>query len=202
MTNPTLPVLRLALALVSAHHVPGYVVAAAQQETAAVFRRVGVEIEWTVDAARRDAIPVTVWAHDSRVMRAFDRRVLGAVVAGGNGRESAWLFFERIERDTEPYGVDPALVLGDAIAHEVGHLLLPRGTHGERGLMRAAWRKDDMYLAARGQLGFTREEATVVRAQVAARPGGASVEQQRAARVDPGTGARNTLDGVKPTVGR
>jgi hypothetical protein len=34
---------------------------------------------------------------------------------------------------------DPAVVLGRAIAHELGHLLLGTSTHGPQGLMRATW---------------------------------------------------------------
>ena len=41
-------------------------------------------------------------------------------------------------------GCDGATVLGYAIAHEVGHLLLGTNHHGSAGLMRAVWPRSDL----------------------------------------------------------
>ena len=58
--------------------------------------------------------------------------------------------------------------MGHAIAHEVGHLLLPRGTHGPAGLMRGTWGMEDMRDAVQGHLGFSTMEAAIIRARLAA----------------------------------
>jgi hypothetical protein len=96
--------------------------------------------------------------------------VLGAVVGGGDGREGAWVFFRRVQTSSDRLGLDAAIVLGDAVAHEIGHLLLPRGTHSASGLMRAAWTDEDLLLAVRGQLGFTETEARVIKDAILLRP--------------------------------
>jgi hypothetical protein len=40
--------------------------------------------------------------------------------------------------------IDPALVLGRAIAHELGHMLLGTSRHAETGLMRALWSQREL----------------------------------------------------------
>ena len=49
------------------------------------------------------------------------------------------------------------MILASAIAHEVGHLLLPDGRHSPEGLMRACWTRDDFHRANQGQLRFSNE---------------------------------------------
>jgi hypothetical protein len=41
-------------------------------------------------------------------------------------------------------GVDPSTVLGRAIAHELGHLLIGRPRHASQGLMRAFWSQAEL----------------------------------------------------------
>jgi hypothetical protein len=61
-------------------------------------------------------------------------------------------------------GVGPGILLGRAIAHEVGHLLLGSGYHSERGVMRAEW-PDQMLSGTATDWGFsTREAARILTA--------------------------------------
>ena len=63
---------------------------------------------------------------------------------------------------------DNVTVLAHAMAHEIGHLLLPYG-HSAAGLMRADWDAKDMRLAAHGRLNFTREQAELIRTRLLGR---------------------------------
>ena len=54
-------------------------------------------------------------------------------------------------------------VLGCAIAHEIGHLLLRSGTHSSEGVMRADLRPDDLRRAAQRRLTFTPEQRDRIR---------------------------------------
>ena len=83
---------------------------------------------------------------------------LGLAVAS---RSTAYVFFNRLIAATQTRPVDLALVLGRAIAHEVGHVLLPPGRHSRHGLMRAEL---DFGLA---NPRFTREEGETLRAGLA-----------------------------------
>jgi len=51
----------------------------------------------------------------------------------------ATVFSDRIEAAATRVGIDAGTLLGRVMAHEVGHLLLGRGYHGEAGIMRAEW---------------------------------------------------------------
>jgi hypothetical protein len=62
------------------------------------------------------------------------------------------------------YEVSTELVLGCAIAHELGHLLLPVRGHSAAGLMRACWSRNEFHRAERGQLTFSPEEIVRIRA--------------------------------------
>jgi hypothetical protein len=54
--------------------------------------------------------------------------------------------------------------LGYAIAHETGHLLGLR--HSEFGIMRAAWRPNDLLNLAYGDLAFTAQQSAIIRSEV------------------------------------
>jgi hypothetical protein len=55
-----------------------------------------------------------------------------------------------------------ANILGLAIAHEMGHLLLPYNTHSDTGIMRATWDREDLSRGANGSLLFSQKEAQLI----------------------------------------
>lgn len=63
------------------------------------------------------------------------------------------------------YGV----ILGDLMAHELGHLLLGVGSHSPTGLMHVPWYKKELDSIAEGSLLFTSRERERMRYQVLAR---------------------------------
>ena len=87
----------------------------------------------------------------------------------------AYVFYDRVESIARAYlgrglllgnhEIDTVIVLAHAMAHEIGHLLLPHG-HSDAGLMRADWNADDLRGAAGGHLNFTVEQAAVIRARL------------------------------------
>jgi hypothetical protein len=60
-------------------------------------------------------------------------------------------------------------ILGHAVAHEIGHVLLRRESHSSGGLMRSVWSRSDLQKMSAGNLGFTGEEARRLRAGVVRR---------------------------------
>ena len=74
----------------------------------------------------------------------------------------ATVFSDRIGRAAPRLGVGADTLLGLVIAHEVGHLLLGVGYHGETGVMRAQW-PAQLLGGARGQWRFSRREAAAMR---------------------------------------
>jgi hypothetical protein len=48
----------------------------------------------------------------------------------------AFVFYDRLLDAAASHPIDTAVVLGQVMAHELGHLLLPPGPHSRFGLMR------------------------------------------------------------------
>jgi len=56
----------------------------------------------------------------------------------------ATIYIDRVKWMAEQAGVDAAALLGRAIAHELGHLLMATGAHGSNGLMRPVWSQSEI----------------------------------------------------------
>jgi hypothetical protein len=94
------------------------------------------------------------------------RRALGLSVVdpvAGSGT-LATVFINRVEDSARHAGADPGLLLGRAIAHEVGHLILRTNEHGDRGLMRAIWTEQEMARNAHDDWVFAGSERRLLRA--------------------------------------
>jgi hypothetical protein len=82
----------------------------------------------------------------------------------------ATIYADRVLLLAGSAGTDPATLLGHAIAHEIGHLLLASNAHGTRGLMRPLWDRADLRRARERDWQFTPEEARAMRRRLDARP--------------------------------
>jgi hypothetical protein len=78
-----------------------------------------------------------------------------------------YAFYGRIEASAERHRTDVAKVLGYVIAHELGHILLARGTHSSAGIMNGRWGQFQMDLVADSLLRFTIEQAKLIRSSAA-----------------------------------
>ena len=81
----------------------------------------------------------------------------------------ASVYYDRIERSARYSSASTAQILGYAIAHEIGHILLRTTRHSSTGIMIAKWRPTELQHAAQGLLGFTPQQAEYMRAEIAAR---------------------------------
>jgi hypothetical protein len=80
----------------------------------------------------------------------------------GRRARLAYILEDRVSAVSRGYNVRPEIVLGAAIAHEIGHMLLSRG-HTSEGLMRAQFNQTDFRRIAAGELHFTEIEAADIR---------------------------------------
>lgn len=148
--------------------------ARAQREVERIFEDAGVRITW-VDAG-------TAAGGDS-VTTPLPRRVILWLVnierdskAGASGcalglavgsTSTTYVFVNRVAAATRDRPVDRPIFIGHAIAHEVGHVLLPPGRHSRYGLMRG-----DLDFSVTNPARFTREEIEALRRGLAARSTG------------------------------
>jgi hypothetical protein len=149
--------------------VPAPVMAAAQIEVNAVFEETGVQIEPTApdaDGGGRSVLHVVVIPRRGGAFAHSQTIVLGSAMTTSNGTRVAWIYYEPIAAEAAAYSVPIASVLACAIAHELGHLLLPVLAHADAGLMRASWGQPDFRRAARGSLRFSEDEGKQMRAAI------------------------------------
>jgi hypothetical protein len=95
----------------------------------------------------------------------IDTRVRGGVLAT--------VYIDRIEWLAHDAGTDRRTLLGRAIAHELGHLLLATTTHGPVGLMRAYWSREEVRRGQPRDWSFAPTELAAMRRRAEAREGDA-----------------------------
>ena len=142
----------------------------AEKEVVRIYATAGVHAIW------RDGLPladetragtrahVTVAILDARATERttagepWDSKIIGRA-ARAAGR--AYIFYPRLELAARFHGRHVGMVLGAAMAHEVGHLLLSKNSHSNVGIM-----GDDLNLKALlplGVLGFTPAQSAEIR---------------------------------------
>lgn len=75
----------------------------------------------------------------------------------------ATIYADRVQLLAASAGIDAATLLGRAIAHELGHLLLATNAHATRGLMRPTWSRDELRNSRGADWIFTPEEVAHLR---------------------------------------
>ena len=73
--------------------------------------------------------------------------------------EIANVFMNRVTEQAAIGEFSVSRMLGHAIAHEIGHLLLGDNSHSPGGIMVAPWSKQDLWRMSKGKLLFTHQES-------------------------------------------
>ena len=192
-----IPTLTIVLEVRDHARIPTHIVTRAKAEMTRIYRDACVNIIWS-DPAPGTGQPQPLpspgatdpgFALVVLPRQMTDRLVVATEALGGAAgtREErgrmAYVFYDRVERvarthlhtgrRTGTYDFDDVVVLAHAMAHEIGHLLLPYG-HSATGLMRANWDEADLRRAVRRQLNFTTQQAESIRARLLTLPGGES----------------------------
>ena len=81
----------------------------------------------------------------------------------------ATIYIDRVEWLAREAGTDSRVLLGRAIAHELGHLLMATTTHGPVGLMRAMWSLEEVRLGQPRDWSFAPPELAAIRRRAEAR---------------------------------
>ena len=76
----------------------------------------------------------------------------------------AYIWYDRVRSRTVASSWEGDSILGHAMAHEIGHLLLGSNSHAYVGLMSAHWFNAELRRASRGALLFTSSEQERLRA--------------------------------------
>ena len=158
--------LAVVLQMSNAAGAPAKTIAAAEAQVARMFHEIGVDVAWRSAAdsgADNEVIRVVLIPYETRGLRQRRFPAMGAALRVSPRTRVAYVFFRQIEDEASRHVVSATLVLACAIAHELGHLLLPDDGHSASGLMRAVWDRDDFCRANQGQLRFLPEQAARIR---------------------------------------
>lgn len=156
--------------------------ARAQTETARLFRRAGIQIEWQpgdpsdgeaheVDLSKpkRGSVYVPSWQYVAvrilgRCAPGVRPRLLGTALPFAKYGVQATVFAGPIEEDATRFSLPMTSLLGYVLAHEIGHVLLGSEDHSMSGIMRGVWDRDDYHWISCGAFGFSDEDAARMRA--------------------------------------
>ena len=137
----------------------------AQDVATRVFHLSGLALVW-VDAGTCPArcLTVRIVTEPVTAQSRRDPHILGVAPSMPEARGiNLWVFYPRIRALSAELGMDASQLLGHAMAHELGHLLLPYGAHSLAGLMRGKWDRAQVRAAAEGLLTFTPDQAGLIR---------------------------------------
>jgi hypothetical protein len=144
----------------------------ARQHVARIFAAAGIGVEWhepgrsSSCSAGHPELQVGLVEKAERKRQVQDGAMGLAIPGPTLAGALAYIFFDSVHRTARTNHLDPAAMLGHAMAHELGHLLLPYGSHSPNGLMRARWQTRDFKALTDQRLLFSAEESGVMKARL------------------------------------
>jgi hypothetical protein len=114
--------------------VPAAILKESQGEVARIFADAGLGVEWTETGPR-----FTVQIVTSALGYAGASSPVMGVALHRAGGATVQIFFKQVQEFARTRHVDVSALLAYVIAHEIGHLLMPRMPHSATGLMKADW---------------------------------------------------------------
>lgn len=166
--------------------VPISELAAALRTTHEILRRADLGVDWVQCRARRDGpVPavcdqplssgdVVVRLIEGSDKESGERRALGYSLFDADGVSGfATVYVDRVDWLAKRAQYPRAPVLGRAIAHEIGHLMLRSNEHTESGLMREVWTAEQVVRNRREDWTFSADQGGDLRNARLARSGNA-----------------------------
>jgi hypothetical protein len=162
-------------------HVSSGSLTRARTVVTAMYERIGVRTEWMgvvqqreghAGPARRDELSRIPIAQVTLIILtpkmaarghvSEDALGFAAVPDEGMGR-IAYAIYDRVRVTAARAAMNEDDLLGFVMAHEIAHLMLPRGAHAEGGLMRGHWNVRDFQQTDVLKLGFSPDQASEIR---------------------------------------
>ena len=165
-------------------HVPPALLSSAAAVVTRMYEGIGVRIKWTGvvrwngDHARFDhreetshaalgQLTIIILNSKMAARGHVKEEVLGfaAVADEGMGR-IAYAIYDRVRSIALELPINEAELLGFVMAHEIGHLMLPRGSHSSAGLMKSDWDIHDLEEVDLLKLQFSEQQAAQIRSTI------------------------------------
>jgi hypothetical protein len=140
----------------------------ARKDAARILAAAGVRLDWQQAEEPAD---LTLYLL-ARAMLRTSGDALGYTAidpSSASGCNFAHLLYPAIEQTARGSETAVSTILGAAMAHEIGHILLNSTAHSPSGIMTATFGYKQTQQAGKRQLLFTTDQAAHIRAQVALR---------------------------------
>ena len=173
------PAPRLTVRVFNYAQVPLHTQSDGQRIAARIFHRAGIETSWLdcsltsegkyqmsdcEESAPASSLALSLVPGPPATIAQFGSKTLGVAALSEKGTPAAaGVFYDQVQKLARGDAASTAMILGHAMAHELGHLLLGTNSHSPVGLMRAQWSRRDLQLASAGDLGFTEGQAALIR---------------------------------------
>jgi hypothetical protein len=148
----------------------------AQRLVSDSYRSIGVRTAWAAtrhpfsereepaDCCATEDLTIIVLTPRMAELTRFPKDAVGCAVVGpGGGGRIAYIRYDRVEASAIQADWDAGDFMAVVVAHEVGHLLLPIGSHSPDGLMRGQWDVNDLRRTDPRTLSFTPRQAELIR---------------------------------------
>jgi hypothetical protein len=137
----------------------------AEAEVTRLYALIDVDLIWLTRVPGPDTrlhiICLVTWEPSENKV---SRSVLGYTpTSPGHRGILGYVFLRRVEQASQRFKARVDNVLAVSIAHELGHMRLPDGSHSKTGLMQAPWDSTHFRSASAGLLLFSEETAVLIR---------------------------------------
>lgn len=183
--HETSPEAVLQVRLYDRAQVPAETLQLAMGESSRIFKMAGIKLDWnqpSVEPSEDRGLDMS--AADARrtggdreylvirILRTTSANVfpgaLGFALPFAQSGAHVEIFYDRVLATARSRNAIPYLVLGCAMAHESGHVLLRSSDHSSGGLMQTNWNELTWHLASKGLLAFLPGEKSQMRQRVLA----------------------------------
>ena len=170
----TTPAPRITIRIYDYAAIPSDLLARSQKVVDRLYAEIGVQVDWaktiaggtpasdSIQIDSRELIVVILNPRMSQLQLLPDNVVGVAATAPAESGRMAYVLYDRLDKLDFASNKQVMDAMGLVIAHELGHLLLPHGSHAPVGLMQPVWSLD-MLQTDQGQYGFSRAQAEVIR---------------------------------------
>ena len=150
----------------------------AEETASRIFAQSGIELHWLPCGREEESVeeqraciqtcfPEHLHVHIVNSNPHLNGSVFGISYFSADGIGSqADVFYTKIASFHGVSSVEPGTLLGHAMAHELGHLLLGSNSHSLTGLMCANWRTKDLIHMEQGGLLFSEEQSLKMKAKL------------------------------------
>jgi hypothetical protein len=143
----------------------------AQELATDIYGQAGVTLDWSEEAAPGSRNLTIILTTIATAPKGIAPESMGVAPSPGDGSRgtTAYIFMDRVTSFVATHRVSAEYVLACAMAHEIGHLLLPPNAHQEIGVMRGSWHAKLFPPHAPGVPGFPPEQARLLRIRAGSR---------------------------------